>query len=31
MQGPDDGTAGLTPQESWNSIHATMDRGRSSM
>lgn len=31
MQESDGGAAALTPQESWQTIHATMDRARSSM
>ncbi len=31
MQESDGETAGLTPEESWRDIHATMDRARSSM
>ena len=31
MQKTDGGAAALTPQESWQTIHATMDRARSSM
>ncbi len=31
MQGSDQQTATLTPDESWGAIHATMDRARSSM
>ena len=31
MQGPDAEPAALTPNESWDAIHATMDRARSSM
>ena len=31
MGTPEQGTVGLTPEESWNSIHETLDRSRSSM
>ena len=31
MQGPDAGGQALTPEESWRTIHATMDEGRSSL
>lgn len=31
MQEPDGGTSALTPQESWQTIHATVDKARSSM
>lgn len=31
MQGPDAEPAALTPNESWDAIHTTMDRARSSM
>ena len=31
MQKPDGGTAALTPQESWQAIHATVDKAQSSM
>ena len=31
MQRQDGETTALTPEESWDTIHATMDRARSSM
>ena len=31
MQGSDSEASALTPEESWQSIHATMDKARSSM
>lgn len=31
MERPDGGTAALTPEEGWSTIHRTLDRTRSSM